>query len=919
MKINYLLYMLLFSQVCLAGNNNLFLEKNKHLNVSLSNEVYTVAPNWIDRRTKNIELSQTKENYSMDFFTTSFNKAGRLKGFFVIPPPELKLAELEKDYLSVSYFSKLVVENDSIVFEVSKQGGAYEELRRSATWWSGGFGESDFYHEMDSIAIRAYRFVGNNRSDYSNVLVIKDFIVSPKIIAEATSERYIKLEVTNPSEVEAGYTILKKELGQDSFEPLYTVKKNQYYNDKDYEFHVMDSAVTTGKTYIYAAIAFQENVYSDTSHQRIQVPAINGGKWTKVDSYSLSEYWFSSATYSENIIYLTESNSNEVKGVNIFSGKEVQVPDLPFSGPGDKKLFAFNQKLYYFNNSNRHSERNNQVYYYSKITDQWIKLANKPYIKGFFIVGTDLSQGIIYGLFDGTELWSYNTNLDKWKLITNVGSGYGFYRQNYYSNGFIYMKSYSSDSPLIDVRKINVTDGSILSYQVQGYLSDGATFLNISGTDELFFIGGNLKNGYNRFLSKINTTDGTYTKLDYYNGIEVHDGQAFYVNDTLYYGLGRTKNHMPQTYSFPNSEIWKYSPGAASPAFEFKADHISYYEVGLRWLRGSLSTDYYVLYRKAEGQAEYDSIAKLPADIIQYEDKNLQSDLSYTYKIIAYEDNVQSVGVKVKVKTLYDKKPKPVTGLSVLDVDGDNALVRWNEVQNFNTDHLRLTINDNRRENISKSVTEYRILGLEENTNYRIQLAATNSYGSGTPANAQFLTKLNKPTASNLTLDYDSISHIIRWLDNSLSESGYKIERASVTDSLFSELFELEANSTIFKDSELNGTEDYLYRIYAFSAENSSGYSDTLTSVNAVMALENKLVTNSIDVYPNPVKNLLNIQPGKYNINSIRIMDMKGIVLEKKDYIASQPDIDVSSMSRGVYLLIFETDNGLGIKRIIKE
>ena len=72
----------------------------------------------------------------------------------------------------------------------------------------------------------------------------------------------------------------------------------------------------------------------------------------------------------------------------------------------------------------------------------------------------------------------------------------------------------------------------------------------------------------------------------------------------------------------------------------------------------------------------------------------------------------------------------------------------------------------------------------------------------------------------------------------------------------------------------------------------------------------------SISLYPNPVKDALNITTDK-NVQKVEVVDILGkTVLSSK---ADSKNINVSSLNAGVYLIVITSENGVSTKKFIKE
>lgn len=75
-----------------------------------------------------------------------------------------------------------------------------------------------------------------------------------------------------------------------------------------------------------------------------------------------------------------------------------------------------------------------------------------------------------------------------------------------------------------------------------------------------------------------------------------------------------------------------------------------------------------------------------------------------------------------------------------------------------------------------------------------------------------------------------------------------------------------------------------------------------------------------INIYPNPVANILFVD-GVFmtDKNAIQINDVLGnVVCEWNNIEHMTPSIDVSKLSKGIYFITIENENGLSVMRVMK-
>ncbi len=73
----------------------------------------------------------------------------------------------------------------------------------------------------------------------------------------------------------------------------------------------------------------------------------------------------------------------------------------------------------------------------------------------------------------------------------------------------------------------------------------------------------------------------------------------------------------------------------------------------------------------------------------------------------------------------------------------------------------------------------------------------------------------------------------------------------------------------------------------------------------------------SVRIYPNPVKDFLQIENDKSKINQIEVLDLSGKIIYQFNNLTDH--IDVSTLSQGIYFVKVETEKGIVTKKFVKE
>jgi uncharacterized repeat protein (TIGR01451 family) len=85
-----------------------------------------------------------------------------------------------------------------------------------------------------------------------------------------------------------------------------------------------------------------------------------------------------------------------------------------------------------------------------------------------------------------------------------------------------------------------------------------------------------------------------------------------------------------------------------------------------------------------------------------------------------------------------------------------------------------------------------------------------------------------------------------------------------------------------------------------------------------VMSVESPDADSSVNVYPNPAKDILNISAAN-NLKSVQLYDLQGRLLEVAPVDAKNTSINVSSRAHGMYFLKIITEKGSKVEKVIKE
>ena len=101
----------------------------------------------------------------------------------------------------------------------------------------------------------------------------------------------------------------------------------------------------------------------------------------------------------------------------------------------------------------------------------------------------------------------------------------------------------------------------------------------------------------------------------------------------------------------------------------------------------------------------------------------------------------------------------------------------------------------------------------------------------------------------------------------------------------------------------------YVYNKVLTPAEISNLY-------NGTVGIEQANTKNNMSIYPNPVKNMLHIATEE-KVSKLSIYNISGSLIRSYDNIDNT--IDVSNLTKGMYILVVQSESGISQNKFIKE
>ena len=263
------------------------------------------------------------------------------------------------------------------------------------------------------------------------------------------------------------------------------------------------------------------------------------------------------------------------------------------------------------------------------------------------------------------------------------------------------------------------------------------------------------------------------------------------------------------------------------------AQALSSSQVRLNWTDRSATETGFRIERSPVTNTNYTEIATVGANTTSFTDSGLSEATRYWYRVRAYNAATTSAYSNEKsVTTLYNI-PRAPSGLRITSLLSNKVSLSWTD-NSVNETHFKIqrkqgatgTYGDIKT--TQANVTSYtdKDTALRDGTLYYYRVCATNAAGDSAFSNeASGTTPLAKPTAATATAVSSSQINLT-WIDNSASETGYKIERKRTAAGTFAQIAQVGANVQSYHDTGLDHNTRYYYRVRATNGTINSDYSN---------------------------------------------------------------------------------------------
>jgi RHS repeat-associated protein len=304
---------------------------------------------------------------------------------------------------------------------------------------------------------------------------------------------------------------------------------------------------------------------------------------------------------------------------------------------------------------------------------------------------------------------------------------------------------------------------------------------------------------------------------------------------TQYFYKVRAVNNVPIGSSAYTAEATTttISAGAPAPPTTLAAVATSTTQINLTWVDASANETGFIVERATSSGGTFLNVTTTLANVTSYSNTGLTAGTRYFYRIRSTNASGGSANTaevsavaNLIAPTALTATPASATQINLTWIDNSANETGFVVERSTTTSTGFLALSPNAVANASSYTDVAAVAG----TKYFYRVRAINNGGLGVSANtieASATTTSGPPTApSSLgAVGISTSTILLNWVDNSTTETGFKIERSTTgSGSGFSFVTTTSPNVVSYTDGGLLASSTYYYRISAVNANGSSAY-----------------------------------------------------------------------------------------------
>ena len=261
--------------------------------------------------------------------------------------------------------------------------------------------------------------------------------------------------------------------------------------------------------------------------------------------------------------------------------------------------------------------------------------------------------------------------------------------------------------------------------------------------------------------------------------------------------------------------------------------------VQLNWKDNSDTEDGFIIERTNPATGNYERIAVLPRNTIEYFDSDLYALTTYKYRVASFKSASVSAFTNVLTVSTYGKDvPAPGNLIATYDPNQNGVVITWDDKTLFETGTYieRKETSTGKYElvgttNADENIFVDKNIEINQIYYYRARFSTTDGFNTQY-SNEDTVYIYDAPPASPTNLQivkFSNTTYSIWWEDNANDEEGYEVWRKTGNTGTYLLYKKLLPNTVAFNDTVISGVV-YYYKVRAFRNPVYSSFSNEIST-----------------------------------------------------------------------------------------